>query len=68
MTEDERLTERELIFKEKYGKYQHYREIVKRFSLFPGHYIVIPSTYRPRQEAKFLLRIYTEQAANFGYV
>lgn len=63
MSENEKLTERELIFKGKYGTYQHYREVVKRFSLFPGHYVVIPSTYKPYEEAKFLLRLFTEQSA-----
>ena len=37
-----------------------YREICVRFSLEPGNYVVIPSTFEPNQESDFLIRIFTE--------
>ena len=66
--ENERLERGEVIWETKFGSYQQYREAVKRFSLSPGHYIIMPCTYKPHKEAKFLLRIFTEQPAISGYV
>uniref|UniRef100_UPI00358FB033 calpain-9-like isoform X2 n=1 Tax=Myxine glutinosa TaxID=7769 RepID=UPI00358FB033 len=37
------------------------REICQRFKLKPGHYVIIPSTYKPRHEGRFLLRVFTEK-------
>ena len=61
--EDENLSPRELVHKDKYGLFQYYREVVKRFILPPGHYVIIPCTFKAHQEAEFLLRIYTERQA-----
>eukprot|EP00794_Sanderia_malayensis_P020343 gene20343-22346_t len=36
------------------------REIVGRFSLDPGEYVVVPSTFYPQEEGKFLLRMFSE--------
>ncbi|OQV14474.1 Calpain-B [Hypsibius exemplaris] len=36
------------------------REVVTRFRMPPGTYIIVPSTYAPDQEGTFLLRVYTE--------
>lgn len=41
--------------------YQYNREVTRRFDLTPGTYVIIPSTFRPHEEAEFMLRIYTEK-------
>lgn len=38
------------------------REITGRFSLPPGSYVVIPSTYKPNEEGDFILRMFSEKA------
>ncbi|XP_035675216.1 calpain-B-like isoform X13 [Branchiostoma floridae] len=43
------------------GSYINLREVTKRVKLPPGNYIVMPSTFKPNEEADFLLRIYTEK-------
>lgn len=57
----ESLPQNALIHRERSGIYVHYREIVKRFALPPGYYVVIPSTFHPHEEANFMLRMYTEK-------
>ena len=42
-------------------KYNYHREVTGEFRLKPGNYIIIPSLYEAKEEAKFLLRCYTEQ-------
>lgn len=37
------------------------REVVLRGSLPPGHYIIIPSTFKPNQQGAFMLRVLTEE-------
>ncbi|VEL35856.1 unnamed protein product [Protopolystoma xenopodis] len=38
------------------------REVCGRHKLPPGNYAIIPSTYRPNEEARFMLRIFSEKA------
>jgi len=34
------------------------REVTARFRVPPGSYVIIPSTYKPDEEAEFLMRVY----------
>lgn len=38
------------------------REVCGRHKLKPGHYVIIPCTFNPNEEAKFMLRIFSERA------
>ncbi|CAF3728593.1 unnamed protein product [Adineta steineri] len=42
------------------GAYINKREVVGRFRIKPGNYILIPSTYEQDKEGEFLIRIFTE--------
>ena len=44
------------------------REVVNRFQLKTGRYVVIPSTYEPHVAGNFMLRIFTEKSSNARYV
>ncbi|CAF4541343.1 unnamed protein product, partial [Rotaria sp. Silwood2] len=46
------------------GNYINKRQVVKRFTVTPGDYIIIPSTFYPDEEGEFLLRVFTENKAN----
>ncbi|XP_030848278.1 calpain-A [Strongylocentrotus purpuratus] len=43
------------------GDYINYREVVCRLVLEPGHYCVIPSTFKPDITLRFMMRIFTEK-------
>ena len=49
-------------------QYQYYREITDHFSLDPGLYVIIPSTYDARVNADYLLRVYTDAGVDGKYV
>ncbi|XP_053668062.1 calpain-A-like [Anopheles marshallii] len=40
--------------------FQTAREIVTRYTLPPGRYVIVPHTWKPHQEAAFLLRMFAE--------
>ena len=42
--------------------YTNKAEVVGRFQLSPGHYVIIPSTFGPNVDGEFLLRIFSEKA------
>jgi len=42
--------------------YINSREVVGRHKLPPGNYFIIPSTFKPQERGKFLLRIFSEKA------
>ena len=38
------------------------RSVFGLFTLTPGTYVVVPSTFEPNQERSFLLRVFSERA------
>ena len=46
--------------------FSNMREICQRHKLEPGHYCVIPQTFKPNEEADFLVRIYSERPCPAG--
>lgn len=46
--------------------YINLREVTARFTLPPGTYAIIPSTYDKGEEGEFILRVWTEAPANRG--
>ncbi|RVE76698.1 hypothetical protein OJAV_G00011230 [Oryzias javanicus] len=44
--------------------YINMREVSERFTLPPGKYLLVPTTFQPHQEADFLIRIFSEKKAD----
>ncbi|KAM6972818.1 calpain-9 [Aplochiton taeniatus] len=43
--------------------YINVREVSERFTLPPGRYLLVPTTFQPHHEADFLIRIFSEKKA-----
>ncbi|XP_041641849.1 calpain-9 [Cheilinus undulatus] len=43
--------------------YINMREVAERFTLSPGSYVLVPTTFQPHHEADFLVRIFSEKKA-----
>jgi len=43
------------------GPFTNAREVLNRFDLDPGRYIILPCAFKPGEEGDFLLRIFTEK-------
>lgn len=43
--------------------YINMREVSERFTLTPGNYLVVPTTFQPHHEADFLIRMFSEKKA-----
>ncbi|XP_030635383.1 calpain-9 [Chanos chanos] len=44
--------------------YINLREVSERFTLPPGKYMLVPTTFQPHREADFMLRIFSEKQAD----
>ncbi|XP_075947887.1 calpain-9 [Anarhichas minor] len=43
--------------------YINMREISERFTLPPGNYLLVPTTFQPHHEADFIIRVFSEKKA-----
>ncbi|KAL6111120.1 capn9 [Pungitius sinensis] len=43
--------------------YINVREISERFTLAPGSYLLVPTTFQPHHEADFIIRVFSEKKA-----
>ena len=62
-----RLTKEYFLYHKSCGRsasFVNSREVVQRFTLPPGEYVIVPSTYKPLEQGDFFLRLLTETSAN----
>ncbi|XP_041348912.1 calpain-A-like [Gigantopelta aegis] len=45
----------------KSGTYINFREVSSRLDLNPGHYVIIPSAFKPNTHARFMIRVFGEK-------
>ncbi|NXP00587.1 CAN2 protein, partial [Certhia brachydactyla] len=50
--------------REKSNTFINLREVLNRFKLPAGEYIVVPSTFEPNKNGDFCLRVFSEKNAN----
>lgn len=48
--------------------YINTREVSERFTLSPGEYLLVPTTFQPHHEADFLVRMFSEKKAGAVWV
>eukprot|EP01125_Pyxidicula_operculata_P018703 TRINITY_DN666_c0_g1_i1.p1 TRINITY_DN666_c0_g1~~TRINITY_DN666_c0_g1_i1.p1 ORF type:complete len:735 (+),score=183.88 TRINITY_DN666_c0_g1_i1:24-2228(+) len=53
---------------EKSGQYSPRREVILEILLQPGQYTIVPTTYDPNEEAKFVLTVYSNQQITLNNV
>lgn len=54
--------------REKSNTFINLREVLNRFKLPAGEYIIVPSTFEPNLNGDFCLRVFSEKNANSAYV
>ncbi|XP_071807237.1 calpain-A-like [Asterias amurensis] len=47
------------------GSFINYRQVYRRFTLYPGSYNIVPSTFLPNTPSSFMVRLFTEKKAIF---
>jgi len=57
----------QLVFIGDTGMHRNKREVIRRFRIDPGYYIIIPSSRYANKKFEFLFRIFTEQSIETRY-
>ena len=50
------------------GPYINYREVFARFELSPGDYVIIPATFEPESDSKFMIRVYAGKSFELSQI